>query len=115
MFAALQAPSFQQAVDGELTLVVAGTDRDMAAVETHIIDARRNHHAPLLAAEVVIEDLHRCGRVQFAGTGETPEQFLLFRVNSQHRLFRVQKFLRWLEISANSSQSLSRPFSTILG
>ena len=72
---------------------MAGVQVEPASVVAHVVDTVRDQRPLALAGEVMIVDLDGRLRVDHAGAMEISEQFLLLRVDADHRQAGVQKLL----------------------
>lgn len=91
--AAMLLPPLSQAFARELAGVVAGAQCQMRPVRRDVVDAIRDHRAGRRAGEVVIVHTHFVARVPLAVAIERPQMLLLFRIDAEHRLARVEELL----------------------
>jgi hypothetical protein len=85
----VQFPPLFEAVAAEFAGVVAGVQVEMGVFAGQVVDAVRNPFALSCAAEVLVERFDRLLGLGLAGTVKVPQQFLLFRVDADHRIARV--------------------------
>ena len=81
-------PPQGDAVAAEFAGVVGGVEVDGRLLAGHVVDAVRDQLALPGAGEVVVERLHRLLGVGLAAAVEVPQQFLLLRVDADHRVAR---------------------------
>ena len=82
-------PPVGHAIAGESAGVVAQAKIDMAEVSFAVVDAMRMKHALGNAGKIMIESLKRLLCVQMPGTKQKPQEFLVFRVDTEDRIRRI--------------------------
>ncbi len=84
------SPPTPQAVDGELRGIGRPSHADMSAIATNIVQAVGDRAALGVLREVVRVDLFRRSAPGRAVVGEVPHEFLVLRVDAQHRTALAQ-------------------------
>ena len=84
------APPVPQAVDGELRGVGRPSHADMSAIATDIVHSVGDGAALGVLREVMSVDLFRLGTPSCSVVGEVPHEFLVLRVDAQHRAALAQ-------------------------